>query len=142
MPHVYSWNSHSQSHPVGAEFIIMDKARGVPLSQEWDTMKLPQKLQVLLAMTHLQKQWLSVSFSHYGSLYYAKDLQLGDVPPSEGSHFIKNGKTVEDSEFAIGPTTGRDWMDAGRSTLDIARGPCTSVFTISLCRHCVRLCHH
>ena len=125
MPHVHSWNSHSQSHPVGAEFIIMDKARGVPLSQVWATMKLPQKLQVLLAMTHLQKQWLGVSFSHYGSLYYAKDLQQpGDAPPSGGGHFIKDGKMVEDSEFAIGPATGWDWMDAGRSTLDIARGPC------------------
>lgn len=123
MPHVHSWNSH-QSHPVGTEFIIMDKARGVPLSQVWGTIKLPQKLQVLLAMTYLQKQWLAVSFSHYGSLYYAKDLQPGGVPPSEGSYFIKDGKMVEDSEFAIGPATGRDWMDAGRSNLDIARGPC------------------
>lgn len=55
-----------------------------------------------------------------------KDLQPGDVQPSEGSHFIKDGTLVEDSEFAVGPATGRDWMDAGRSTLDIARGPWAS----------------
>lgn len=30
-------------------------------------MKLPQKLQVILAMTYLQEQWPTVSFSHYGS---------------------------------------------------------------------------
>ncbi|KAF1960787.1 phosphotransferase enzyme family protein [Byssothecium circinans] len=117
-PRVYSWNSQAKSHPVGAEFIIMEKIEGVPLSQVWDTMLLPQKLQVLLAMTRLQNQWLSVSFSHYGSLYYA-----GDVPPPVGNHYVKNGNAVKDSEFAIGPSTGRDWADAGRSNLDTERGP-------------------
>ena len=106
----------------------MDKTEGVPLSQIWGTMKLPQKLQVLLAMTHLQKRWLSVSFSHYGSLYYAGDVQL-----PAGNHYVKDGKAVKDSEFAIGPATGRDWLDAGRSILNIERGPCTSGFISSSC---------
>ena len=66
-------------------------------------MKLPQKLQVLLVMTRLQKQWLSVSFSHYGSLYYAKDGQ-----PLTGNQYVKDGKVVRDSVFAVGPATGRD----------------------------------
>ncbi|CAP91172.1 Pc13g01030 [Penicillium rubens Wisconsin 54-1255] len=117
-PRVYTWNSQAKSHPVGAEFIIMDKIKGVPLSQVWSTMKLPQKLQVLLAMTRLQKQWLSVTFSHYGSLYYTED-----VRPPAGNHFVKDGKVVKDSEFAIGPATGRDWCDAGRSNLDVEKGP-------------------
>jgi hypothetical protein len=97
----------------------MDKAAGVPLSQVWGTMTLPQKLQVLLTVTSLQKRWLSVSFSHYGSLYYAKD-----VPSPAGSHYVKEGKPVTDSEFVVGPAAGRDWVDAGRSNLDMDRGPC------------------
>ncbi|KAL4934905.1 hypothetical protein BDV06DRAFT_229316 [Aspergillus oleicola] len=96
-PRIYTWNSQAKTHPVGAEFI---------------------KLQVLLALIRLQKQWLSVSFSHYSSLYYTEDVQ----PPS-GSHFIKDGMIVRDSEFAIGPDTGRDWCDAGRSNLDVEKGP-------------------
>ncbi|KAL2817336.1 phosphotransferase enzyme family protein [Aspergillus granulosus] len=121
-PHVYTWNSQAKSHPIGAEFIIMEKTEGVPLSQVWSTIKLPQKLQVLLAITRLQKQWLTVSFSHYGSLYYTKDVQ-----PPAGYQFIKDGKAVRDSEFAIGPATGRDWCDAGRSILDIEKGPWASL---------------
>lgn len=105
----------------------MDKTEGVPLSQVWDTMKLPQKLQVLLAITRLQQQWLSVSFSHYGSLYYA-----GDVQPLADSYYIKDGNTIKDSEFTIGPATGRDWSDAGRSIVDTERGPCRSGLTSSL----------
>jgi hypothetical protein len=119
-PRVYSWNSHAESHPVGAEFIIMDKVEGVPLSQVWGTMKLTQKLQLLLSLTRLQKQWLGVSFSHYGSLYYTKDVQ-----PLVGNHYVKDGKTITNSRFAIGQATGRDWIDAGRSALKTDRGPCT-----------------
>lgn len=121
VPHVYTWNSRSTLHPVGAEFIIMEKIEGVPLSNVWGTMQLPQKLQVLLALTRLQSQWLSVQFSHYGSLYYTRDVQI-----SEGSHYVKDGEVVIDSKFAIGPDTVRDWHDAGRSGLDVRRGPCRS----------------
>ncbi|KAI1912092.1 hypothetical protein LOZ61_003442 [Ophidiomyces ophidiicola] len=94
----------------------------VPLSQIWDTMKLTQKFQVLLAMTRLQKQWLNVSFSHYGSLYYA-----GDVQSPTGTHYVRDGRAVKDFGIAIGPTTGRDWVDGGISVLDIERGPWPSV---------------
>ncbi|KAJ5708665.1 phosphotransferase enzyme family protein [Penicillium malachiteum] len=117
-PRLYTWSSQAKSHPVGAEYIIMDKAEGVPLSQVWSTMMLPQKLQVLLAMTRLQQQWLSFSFSHYGSLYYKEDVQ-----PEADNYFFKDDQTIRNSEFAIGPATGRDWCNAGRSILDIERGP-------------------
>ncbi|KGO48060.1 Aminoglycoside phosphotransferase [Penicillium expansum] len=83
MPHVHTWNSQANSHPVEAEFIIMDKVEGVPLSQVWSTMQLQQRLKVIIAMTSLRKKWLSVLFSHNGSLYYA-----GDVQPLAGNHYI------------------------------------------------------
>ncbi|KAF1916462.1 phosphotransferase enzyme family protein [Ampelomyces quisqualis] len=121
-PRVYSWNAKAKSHPVGAEFIIMEKSKGVPLSQVWGTMKLTQKLQLLVDLTSLQKQWLSVKFSHYGSLYYT-----GDVQPPEGNFYVKDGKVVKDSKFSIGPATGRDWTDAERSILDTERGPWASL---------------
>ncbi|KAE8149487.1 phosphotransferase enzyme family protein [Aspergillus avenaceus] len=122
-PRVYSWNSQAKSHPVGAEFIIMDKVEGVPLSQVWGNMKLPQKLQLLLAITRLQKKWVSVSFSHYGSLYYAGDVQQ----QSNVSHYFKDGNTIDKSGFTVGPITARDWLDGGRSKLDIDRGPWASL---------------
>ncbi|KAF2845729.1 phosphotransferase family protein [Plenodomus tracheiphilus IPT5] len=118
-PYVYAWNSNAQSHSVGAEYIIMGKAKGVPLSQVWDTMVLPQKLQVLLALVQIQKRWLTISFSHYGGLYYAKD-----VRPSSASHYVQDGIIMKDSGFVVGPATSRDWHDAGRAGLDIERGPC------------------
>lgn len=77
---------------------------------------------MLLAMTRLQKHWLSVSLSHYGNSYYAGDVQL-----PAGNHYVKDGKAVKDSEFVIGPATGRNWFDGSRSILDTDRGPWVSL---------------
>ncbi|KAL3479210.1 kinase-like domain-containing protein [Aspergillus californicus] len=96
-PRVHAWNSRADSHRVGAEFIIMDKAKGVPLSQVWDTMMINKRLQVILAMSQ------------------------------PGNQYVQDGQPVKDSEFAIGPATGRDWADAGRSAMDIERGPWKSL---------------
>ncbi|KAF2745051.1 hypothetical protein M011DRAFT_495809 [Sporormia fimetaria CBS 119925] len=121
-PQVYAWNSHAKSHAVGAEFIVIEKVKGVPLSKVWEGMTMPQRFQVLLAMIQLHKRWLAGSFSHYGSLHYSQDVQS---PP--GGHYVKDGEVVKDSEFTIGPSTGRDWVDGGRSALAIDRGPWTSL---------------
>ncbi|KAJ5374541.1 phosphotransferase enzyme family protein [Penicillium concentricum] len=51
------------------------------------------------------KKWLSISFSHYRSLYYA-----GDVQSSAGNYYFKDGVAIKDSEFAIGPAPGRDCL--------------------------------
>jgi hypothetical protein len=74
----------------------MEKAQGVPLSQVWDVMALPQKLQVLLALVKIQKRWLSISFSHYGGLYYAKDVQS-----SSASRYVQDGVVTKNSEFVV-----------------------------------------
>ncbi|KAL5342729.1 kinase-like domain-containing protein [Aspergillus crustosus] len=100
VPRVYSWNSRADTHPVGAEFIIMEKA------------------QVLVATTRLQKQWLRVSFSHSGGLYDSAGVQSPTA-----AHYIHHGHAVQDSGFSIGPATGRDWIDAKRSGLAVDRGP-------------------
>ncbi|KAF2822687.1 phosphotransferase enzyme family protein [Ophiobolus disseminans] len=103
VPRVHTWNSHAQSHPVGAEFIIMEKTEGVPLSLVWDKIELDQRLNVLLDLVSIQKRWLSVSFSHYGGLYYAKDVQ-----PSPGFHYVKDRKVINDPVFASIPAPGRE----------------------------------
>ncbi|KAL4794687.1 phosphotransferase enzyme family protein [Aspergillus venezuelensis] len=108
---VHTWNSRAESHPVGAEFIIMDKVEGVQLSRVWDTIKLLEKLQVVLALVRLQARWFRVSYSHC-SLHYE-----GDVDPLPGSYY----------NLTLGPATGRAWSDVKRSTLDVERGPWPSL---------------
>lgn len=120
-PHVYAWNSRA-NNPVGAEYIIMEKMPGVQLLQVWDQMKLTDKLQIVTQLFKFQKRWLSARFAKIGSLYYTGDVDTG---ATDGHLFTdSDGKEVRDERFAIGPSTGRDWIDEGRSSLKCDRGPC------------------
>lgn len=100
----------------------MEKVPGVQLRQVWDSMELVDKMNLRLDMARHQSAWLSVSFSQFGGLYYARD--LANVPRE--NHLYKNNKGDKfwDERFAIGPVTGRDWFDCGRVRLGCDRGPC------------------
>lgn len=100
----------------------MELTAGVQLSQVWDRLKLTDKLEIVTQLSRFQKQWLSARFANIGSLYYTKDVEES----SATGHLYTdiNGQEVKDERFVIGPATGRDWNDEGRSSLNCDRGPC------------------
>lgn len=99
----------------------MEKMPGVQLSQVWDNMKLVDKMNLRLDVARYQSTWLSVTFSRFGGLYYAKDLE--NAQREKYLYRDNKGDKIWDERFAIGPTTGRDWYDCGRSLLSCDRGP-------------------
>lgn len=124
VPKVLAWCSRAETTPVEAEYIIMEKACGVPLKTKWAGLKVPERFEVAKSIAQLQEQWSAGSLGGYGSVYYASDL------PEH--HAIPLSHTIEDdanTRFMIGPTTGRDWLDEGRQCLDFDRGPCEFIFT-------------
>ncbi|KAI9148392.1 phosphotransferase enzyme family protein [Paramyrothecium foliicola] len=114
VPKVFAYNSRAESSPVGAEYIIMEKAPGIPLSQVWERLKYQQKLRVLTQIAQLNKTWLQNVLHGYGSLFYVNDLSADERP---------SGVPMPDDRFALGPFMGREWLDAGRQELLCDRGP-------------------
>jgi hypothetical protein len=112
VPKVFAWCSRAGETPVGAEYIIMEKATGVPLKSVWNNMELREQAALVKAITRLQAVWSSASYEGYGSMYYASDLSNQPQLPIHGK------------KFALGPTTGRDWNDDGRQNVSFDRGPC------------------
>ncbi|PWY89763.1 phosphotransferase enzyme family protein [Aspergillus heteromorphus CBS 117.55] len=121
-PKVYAWSSSAET-PAGAEYIIMERSRGVELSKLWDDMPGPDKLQIVKQLVGFEKALVSTQFPMYGSLYYAKDLP--DVQPSQLVYSKPKDNGV-DFVFAVGPTTNRAFFDDNRDAVDINRGPWTS----------------
>ncbi|PGH08519.1 hypothetical protein AJ80_07839 [Polytolypa hystricis UAMH7299] len=74
-PHVYAWDAcwgGVGSNTVGAEFIIMEKVPGSPLSAVWWKLQPREKLKILLQVVGYQKRWVDIKFTKFGSLYYAE----------------------------------------------------------------------
>lgn len=100
----------------------MEKMCGVQLSEVWKSMKLVDKMQLRLNLAFYQEMWLSIPFCQFGALYYKQDLE--DEPSEECLYTNQKGERLQDRRFTIGPVTGREWSDCGRTALKCDRGPC------------------
>ena len=122
VPRVFDWSSKAQENAVGAEYIIMEKVPGIELERVWPSMKIGDRLTLVKAIAGFQKAWTSVSFKKFGSLYFAKDLE--EQTGNDLLYIDANGVNITDRKFAIGPSTGREFIDNGRVTIGFDRGPC------------------
>jgi hypothetical protein len=109
--------------PVGAEYIIMEKVHGVQLDKVWPKMSIKDRFELVKTITGYHKAWMSTSFTKYGSLYYASDLDGTD-----GCVLVReDGHVAKDHRFAVGPSTSREFLDDGRIALGFDRGPCKAL---------------
>lgn len=102
----------------------MEKIQGVPLREKWKRLAPADKLKVFVQVHKFQEKWSATKFPKIGSLYYRSDLL---APPDDDYLFRdEEGTEISMPEFAVGPATGREWIDHGRQHLDCGRGPCKS----------------
>ncbi|KAJ4373138.1 hypothetical protein N0V83_003429 [Neocucurbitaria cava] len=122
VPKALAWSSQAQKNPVGAEYIIMEKAPGIELERVWPKMVAEDRFAVVKAIAGFQKAWTEVSFTKYGSLYFSED--LGKLQTDKEPLYIDaNGAQITNHRFAVGPCTGREWVDSGRAAINFDRGP-------------------
>ena len=122
VPKVYAWSSRARENAVGAEYILMEKVPGIPRDKVWAGMEIGDRLTIVKAIARYQQTWMSVSFHQFGSFYYTQDL---DMLAKQSPLFVdKDGTEITDQRFAVGPSTGREFFDDGRTALEFDRGPC------------------
>lgn len=122
LPEVYDWSSRAHETSVGAEFILMERVKGVELERFLPNMKIQDRLEIVKLIAGHQKSWASVSFEQYGSLYFAEDLSERATSPL--TYTDADGRRMQDPRFVVGPSTGREMYDDGRSGVEFDPGPC------------------
>ncbi|KAL9029976.1 MAG: hypothetical protein Q9180_006960, partial [Flavoplaca navasiana] len=128
-PKLLAWNANA-TNPVGAEYIIMEKAPGVQLFTVWDDVSAADRLKLIKSLTQLEHQFATINFPAYGSLYHrqsiSKPSERVDLDPSvdPGGHYCvgpscspawTNGSTAADlnSMLDMGPLEGLDLHQYG-----------------------------
>ncbi|KAH6638995.1 kinase-like domain-containing protein [Boeremia exigua] len=122
VPKVLAWSAEAEN-PVESEYILMEEAAGTQLGEVWDKMEIGDKLKIVDDIVAIERKFTSISFTRYGSLYFASDafpgcekLEIvGDLPQS-----LRN---VMKNRFVIGPVVDRDFWHRERASMDIDRGP-------------------
>lgn len=113
-----AYSTQANENTVGAEYMIMEKCRGIELGRLWDDLSGEQKVDIVRQLATFSLQLAKSRFSYYSSLYYSKD-----IPEIRG--------TEVDSTFSVGPTTSGTWFDDRRREVDVHRGPCKSSALLS-----------
>lgn len=120
VPKILAWNS-DPSNPVGAEYIIMQKAPGIQLFKRWDEMSDWDQLCVVKQLTKLEGEMAKIRFPANGSLYLCESMAGDDTHTALDRDVDPSGK------FCIGPSCERGWYAKGETTSQSSRfnrGPC------------------
>lgn len=126
VPKIYGYSTNVDN-PVGAEYILMEKAKGKSLGDVWFTLSQKDRIKVLSGIVEHEANLFSLAFPAFGSLYFEKDL-----PPDMGKVLFQNGSSGE--RLFIGPDASLKFWHETRSALDIGRGPCKTHSGKHTCR--------
>lgn len=113
VPKVLAWSS-DQSNPVGAEYIIMEKAAGTQLVKKWHEMKDRSHLLLIKNLCALEAELARIRFN--GALYLRESM-------SSGENYTHLSSEIDPSqEYCVGPSCDRAWGTTGIYCKD--KGPC------------------
>lgn len=123
VPRVLGWCSNRNDTPVGAEYIIMEKAPGIEIFRIWPDLDHLQKIKLVRELVKIEGKLAAATFPAHGSLYFR------DFAEAEGLPLVH--EAVND-DFVVGPSVSPTFWDDERERMDVDRGPCE--FEVSACK--------
>lgn len=124
VPKLYSYSA-AVDNPAGVEYILMEKANGVPIETKWLSMTKRERHTLASSFVEIEKKFFDLPFKSIGSIYFKHDLPPNLQTPLYSEDHKQDG--ISDS-FCIGPIADYMFSYGKRAGLDIYRGPCMSIF--------------
>ncbi|EEP78285.1 predicted protein [Uncinocarpus reesii 1704] len=124
VPQVFAWSS-DPANPVGAEYIIEEKAPGTRLESLWHDWPRKSKLQVIDQVGKIEHALTTTKFTKHGSLYFKQDLPT--LKEQNDTLLVEPLPSVQSADldrYVIGPLTSAELWSSGREDIDLDRGPC------------------
>lgn len=118
VPRILKWCCEKQATPVGAEYIIMEKAAGVETYLVWGELSPPQKMAFVKAVAQMESKIAASHFAASGSLFFRDDSGIS------WNRGLKMSTVGVDDDFVVGPTVSLSLWEGERATMKLDRGPC------------------
>ncbi|KAI9673460.1 MAG: hypothetical protein M1817_002922 [Caeruleum heppii] len=129
VPRIYAWSSN-RTNPVGAEYIIEEKAPGKPLGSLWYDWPRKSKLDIIAQVAEIETKLASTVFSQHGCIYFRDDLQGGPAANKPLTTDPPLPRSILD-QLTLGPLTAAELWKDERGSMALDRGPwnCALDFT-------------
>ncbi|KAL8754810.1 MAG: hypothetical protein Q9199_004081 [Rusavskia elegans] len=111
VPKLLAWNADA-TNPVGAEYIIMEKAPGVQLFTVWDDLSATDRIKLIKSLTQLEHQLAAIQFPAYGNLYFRQSI------PEPSKRVLLDSFLDPTAQFCVGPSCDPAWTN-GTTAADI-----------------------
>lgn len=137
MPRIWDWDFRHKND-VGAEWILEDKAVGLPLDQLWSNMDKKAQLHIVTQVVEIEKKLGAIKFPHHGSLYLRRWLAGDSIPSSSlkslySLNNISMASTERDNSmnysfmnYLMGPSVDRRLYHR-RNLMKEHHGPCMCI---------------
>ncbi|PVH75331.1 hypothetical protein DL98DRAFT_551674 [Cadophora sp. DSE1049] len=122
VPKVHAWSAVSDN-PVEAEYILMEEACGTSLGDVWEDMGIHSKDKIVKDIVSIEQKLLSVSFSRYGNIYFAKDSFPGCEKAEVSGDISEELKKEAEERFTIGPVVAHVFWRRDQTSMPMERGP-------------------
>lgn len=122
-PRIIAWSA-DRNNAVGAEYILEEKAPGVPLGGLWAQWPMKFKLQMISQIVEVERQLASATFTNSGCIYFK-----GDVPEEVSTRTTLTNPPSQRSvpeQYTLGPLVSSGLWRGDRAFMDMHRGPCKS----------------
>ncbi|KAL4911003.1 kinase-like domain-containing protein [Aspergillus multicolor] len=116
VPEVLGYAADAKN-PVQAEYLLMSKLPGKPLSEVWPDWDDEAREKFAKQIVQLESDIMRLKFIASGSLYFRKDL------PKDAETFTRTKATHTRDAIVVGPSAQWHWWVGIRPQLDIHRGP-------------------
>lgn len=116
---VLAWSANASSNPVQSEYIILERIGGKQLTEVWENLQEPDRLQLIRNFAQLESKLAEIEFPAYGALYLRDHL-----PP----RLKEPGRTIDvDERYCLGPVYHGSWpggYGANPEDYEQYSGPC------------------
>lgn len=106
VPRALDWDGNMGNF-VGAEFIILEKIPGVPLSQKWASISDVDRYAIIEKVVKFEKELADCRFPAYGSLYFRQA-----IPDTFRSQNLSPSMDPS-KQYCVGPSCHRSWWKPG-----------------------------
>jgi hypothetical protein len=121
LPRIVAWCAE-KNNPVGAEYILEEKAPGQPLGrvwQDWEKLPMASRTRIIEQIVGMESKLASTKFLNSGCIYFRDDISdgvpLATILPFESSVLKR---------FKLGPLLKSGMWAGERARVGMNRGPC------------------